>query len=300
MLVLFAVLFNSTFLVYAQISEFTLQDTLRGSITPERAWWDLTYYHLDVSPNSNDSSLKGSVMIQYTVLEENQRMQIDLQEPMKITRVLQNDKDVDYSRLGNVYFLNLSEKQIIGNSFSVQVFYEGKPRVSYMPPWDGGVAWRTDNNGNQFIATACQGAGASLWWPCKDHMYDEPDSMLISITAPKNLSAVANGRLRKIVKNKKNKTRTFYWFVSNPINNYGVNMNIGDYVHFSEVYAGEKGILIAIIMCYPTILKKQKNILNRSLKCLKPLNIGLGHIRFMKMAINWLKFLIRAWSIRVQ
>ena len=280
MLVLFSVLFNSTFLVYAQISEFSLQDTLRGSITPERAWWELTYYHLDVTPNPADSSLKGSVLVQYTVLEENQRMQIDLQEPMKITRVLQNDQDVDYSRLGNVYFLNLSEKQIIGNSFSVQVFYEGKPRVSYMPPWDGGVAWRTDNNGNQFIATACQGAGASLWWPCKDHMYDEPDSMLISITTPKNLSAVANGRLRKIETNRKNKTRTFYWFVSNPINNYGVNMNIGDYLLFTEVYAGEMGNLDCDYYVLSYNLEKAKEHFKQVPKMLEAFEYWFGPYPF--------------------
>ncbi|MDB4303404.1 M1 family metallopeptidase [Desulfosarcina sp.] len=227
----------------SQTPEFTKQDTLRGTITPERLWWDLTYYHLDVVPNAADSSLKGSVLVQYTVLEENQLMQIDLQEPLKITQVEQSSKSLEFNRLGNVYYIQLNEEQKIGESYQVHIFYEGYPRISYYPPWDGGVAWRTDENGNSFIATACQGAGASLWWPCKDHMYDEPDSMLISITAPKDLTALGNGRLRKVAKNKKDKTQTFHWFVSNPINNYGVNMNIGDYVNFSEVYVGEKGDL---------------------------------------------------------
>ena len=102
---------------------------------------------------------------------------------------------------------------------------------------------KKDSNGLPFVASSCQGDGASLWWPCKDHMYDEPDSMLISVTVPSNLMDVSNGRLRSIIKNRKDKTITYNWFVANPINNYGVNINIGDYAHFSEVFNGEKGNL---------------------------------------------------------
>ena len=109
-------------------------------------------------------------------------------------------------------------------------------------PWDGGFSWDRDENGNHFIATSCQGLGASVWWPNKDHMYDEVDSMLISVNIPKELVNVSNGRLLEITY-PDDKTTTYHWFVSNPINNYGVNINIGDYVKFSEIYNGEKGSL---------------------------------------------------------
>src|SRR5690606_7352637 len=109
-------------------------------------------------------------------------------------------------------------------------------------PWDGGFSWKKDDNGNDFVATSCQGLGASVWWPNKDHMYDEVDSMLISVRVPKALMEVSNGQLRG-VEDHKDGTNTYHWFVNNPINNYGVNVNIGDYVHFSEDYNGEKGIL---------------------------------------------------------
>lgn len=227
--------------LYAQKPVFTAQDSLRGSITSERAWWDLTWYHLNVRANPSDSSVQGNVIVQYRVLNHDSVMQIDLQPPMNITEVVQDDENVEYTRLGNVYYLNLKADQNEGDLKKVNIFYEGKPVVSKNPPWDGGLVWRTDDNGNPFVATACQGEGASLWWPCKDHMYDEPDSMLISITAPSKLMGVGNGRLISIEKNKKEKTRTFNWFVSNPINNYGVNINIGDYVHYSEIFEGEKG-----------------------------------------------------------
>ena len=114
--------------------------------------------------------------------------------------------------------------------------------MALRPPWDGGITWQKDENGLPFIASSCQGIGASIWWPCKDHMYDEVDSMLISVNVPGNLVNVSNGRLRK-VDTLDNQTKTWHWFVANPINNYGVNINIGDYVHFSQKFAGEKGEL---------------------------------------------------------
>jgi aminopeptidase N len=221
---------------------FTRQDTLRGSVTPERAWWRLTYYHLDVEVFPSDSSIKGSVTILYKVLCEPKRMQIDLQPPMRITRITQNHRDLEFEKDGNAWFINMEEPQEPGSLKTVKIHYEGRPRISLRPPWDAAITWAHDDNGKPFVATACQGEGASNWWPCKDHMYEEPDSMLISITAPGNLKAVANGRLRDVCKNK-GRTKTWTWFVSAPISNYAVNMNVADYAHFSETYPGEKGAL---------------------------------------------------------
>ncbi len=170
-------------------------------------------------------------------------MQIDLQQPMKITKVMQNNEEVKFTRDGNVFYLQLETPQNIGDVNRIIISYEGKPRVTERPPWDAVMTWSKDENGNDFIATSCQGEGASLWWPCKDHMYDEPDSMLMSFTVPKHLTAVGNGRLRGTDINKRKKTKTFHWFVANPINNYGVNLNVADYINFFEKYNGEKGFL---------------------------------------------------------
>jgi aminopeptidase N len=226
----------------SQKASFTRQDTLRGSITPERAWWDLTYYHLDIVVNPYDSTIHGSNTVTYRVINSASLMQIDLQEPLILTKAVQNNKILNIRREENVYWIGLAEKQETGKIYSVELYYGGRPRVSTRPPWVGGITWAKDKNGLPFIASACQGDGASLWWPCKDHMFDEPDSMLISVNVPEKLMDVSNGRLRSVVV-QKNKTKTYNWFVSNPINNYGVNINIGDYVHFSEIYNGEKGPL---------------------------------------------------------
>ena len=227
----------------AQHSNFSKQDTLRGSITPERVWWDLLHYNLDFKVSPSSKSIEGSNLIRYEVLSQNQLMQIDLQPPMEITAVLENNKELNYKRDGNVYYIQLKKNQQIGTINEIIIHFKGAPKISNNPPWDDGFTWEKDNNGTDFIATSCQGGGSSIWWPSKDHMYDEPDQGIeLSITAPKHLISVANGRLIQTKENS-NKTNTTSWKVVNPINNYGVNINIGDYVHFTEKYKGKKGVL---------------------------------------------------------
>jgi aminopeptidase N len=225
----------------AKKNNLSRQDTLRGSITPERIWWDLTYYHLKVKVAPNKKYISGQNTIKYTVLSAYQTMQIDLQAPLKMTKVTQNNQELTVLHDGNAHFITLAKKQVIGNVESIVVHYEGNPKEAIRAPWDGGFSWKKDANGNDFVATSCQGLGASVWWPCKDHMYDEVENMRISVTVPSHLMDVSNGRLESIEDH--GATKTYNWFVDNPINNYGVNVNIGDYAHFSEVFDGEKGPL---------------------------------------------------------
>jgi aminopeptidase N len=229
-------------LLSAQESQFTRQDSLRGSITPERTWWDLTYYHLDIAVDPDQKMISGKNTIHYKVLKEHNIMQIDLQPPLKIEKALQNNKELKITSEGNAHFITLPTTQKENSKNAIEVFYSGKPREAVRAPWDGGISWKKDQNGKHFVASSCQGLGASVWWPNKDHMYDEVDSLLISVNVPSTLMNISNGRLRKTEKHD-NGTKTFHWFVSNPINNYGVNINIGDYVHFGEQYEGEKGKL---------------------------------------------------------
>lgn len=258
---------------------FTHQDTLRGSITPERAWWDVTYYHLDVKIAPETKSISGKNTIQYTVLEPYKVMQIDLQAPLKITKVVQNGKELDVKHNGNAHFISLIDQQQKGSIQSLDVYYEGKPREAKKAPWDGGFTWEEDKNGFPFIATSCQGLGASVWWPNKDHMYDEVDSMLISVNVPKNLTNISNGRLRNIEKHSDN-TVTSHWFVSNPINNYGVNVNIGDYEHFSEIYEGEKGPLTMDYYVLRDNLVRAKNHFKDAPKMMKAFEHWFGPYPF--------------------
>ncbi|MCK0130738.1 M1 family metallopeptidase [Flavobacteriaceae bacterium F08102] len=236
------IIFVLSYQAWSQDTAFTEQDTLRGSITPERAWWDLNYYHLDIQVFPKTKFIKGKNTVRYTVIDTAKELQIDLQTPLLLTKAIQNGQELKIRHHGNAHFISLVEDQKIGTTKEVTVYYEGNPREAVNAPWDGGFSWKKDKNGNDFIATSCQGLGASAWWPNKDHMYDEVDSMDISVRIPDHLMNVSNGRLIRIDKHDDH-TLTTHWQIKNPINNYGINVNIGDYVSFSEVYNGEKGPL---------------------------------------------------------
>lgn len=222
--------------------KFTRADTLRGSITPERAWFDVLYYDLKVTVNPAEKSIEGSNTITYKILKPNSVMQIDLQPPMKIDKIVQGEKEISFTSEGSAHFLDLQKKQISGNEEKLTIYFSGKPTVARRPPWDGGFTWEKDSNGKDFVATSNEGIGSSVWWPLKDHPADEPDNgITLAVTAPKDLMDVGNGRLKEVIENKN--TKTWVWQVVNPINAYGVNINIGDYVHWSEIFEGEKGTL---------------------------------------------------------
>lgn len=220
------------------------QAQLRGSITPERAWWDVLHYDLALQVSPETKSLEGSNTITFKTLKAGQRMQIDLQPPLAITRIAHGDGELTFERDGKVYWVQFPSPLAEDAEDRIQVFYAGKPVESRRPPWSGGFSWNKDDEGNPFIATSCQGIGASIWWPNKDHGSDEPDrGMDIRVTVPEGLTAVSNGRLQASTHDASARTKTFHWRVTNPINNYGVNVNIGNYVSMQSVYEGEGGKL---------------------------------------------------------
>ena len=222
--------------------KITRQDSLRGSITPQRAWWDLVHYDLSVEVLPESKTIIGTNVMTYKVLNEGtNELQIDLQAPMELTAVMQDGHSLDVRSEGSAHFIQLEDPQREGELKKISLSFEGKPRIAKNPPWDGGITWKKDSNGKHFIASSNQGIGASVWWPNRDHPADEVDSLDMHVTVPKDLIDVSNGRLVHIDTDAT--TKTYHWTVKNPINNYGVNLNIGDYVNFSEVYKGEKGPL---------------------------------------------------------
>ena len=231
---------------------FSHADTLRGSDGEARDWWDVLKYNLHVSFNINDSSITGYNDISFKAVKKQNLLQLDLQAPMVLDSIYiastatqkniwATGKIKNIIKEGDAYFVDLStiiEKPIT----TLRVFYHGKPRVAVNPPWDGGLIWKKDSNKNPWVSIACQGLGASVWYPCKDIQSDEPDSAELHITCPDSLVAVGNGRLRSTIKNN-NGTVTYDWAVVNPINNYCLIPYIGKYAHFSELFKGEKGKL---------------------------------------------------------
>ena len=226
-----------------QKKEFTHADTLRGTITPERAWWDVTHYNLQVSFNFNKRSIAGYNIISYNIVSAPaNEMQIDLQAGLDIDSVIYENKSLSFRRDGNAYFVAVPSAANKAKTQMIAVYYHGIPRPALHPPWDGGVIWSKDEKGNPWISVACQGLGASVWYPCKDHQSDEPDSASLSMIVPDTLTAIANGRLRNEMNNGDG-TATYTWAVTNPINNYNITPYIGKYAHWHEDYDGEKGKL---------------------------------------------------------
>jgi aminopeptidase N len=221
---------------------FTHADTIRGSNTPERAWWDAAFYDLHVKVNPADSSISGYNAITYRILKTAREMQIDLQMPLVVDSIVQDGTELSARRDGNAFFVRLIAPQRPGSRKTISVYYHGKPTVALRAPWDGGFVWARDSLARLWIATADEGLGASVYWPNKDIYSDEPDSQRVAITVPDSLIDVSNGRLRSTTRNADG-TTTYEWFVANPINNYDVAVNAAHYAHFSDAYEGERGKL---------------------------------------------------------
>jgi len=239
----------------------TLADTLRGSNGPGRAWWDALKYDIHVKFNLNDSTISGKNVISFKATGYVNMMQIDLQDPLVIDSIIGYSSINTYDSLGNiighrsgtgnimftkeasVYYAFPGIKEGTEKDIhQITVYYHGKPTIARRPPWDGGLIWKKDKNNNPFISIACQGLGASVWYPCKDIQSDEPDSAEMHVTIPDSLTCIGNGRFRGKITNGDG-TATYDWAVESPINNYTIIPYIGKYAHFSEVYKGEAGPL---------------------------------------------------------
>jgi len=224
-------------------SSYSHADSLRGSITPERAWWNLLKYELSVTPSFTERSLSGENAITFAVLTDGQNMQIDLQEPMTIKTISWRKKSLTFTREGNVFHVKFPKLLKAGSVETIVVAYSGVPKVAVRPPWGGGWIWNKDEKGRPWMTVACEGLGASAWFPCKDHLSDEPDSgVVMHITVPDSLVGIGNGRLRD-KKTNENGTTTYTWAVISPINSYDIIPYIGKYVNWYETFAGEKGKL---------------------------------------------------------
>lgn len=225
---------------------FKNQDSLRGSIGRGRLGWNVIRYDITVKPDIQSKTITGSNKI--TLYDSGfHYLQIDLQHPMQLDSAFFEKQQIPFTREGNVYFLfprdTSAKYKIRPGEKTLQLFYSGKPRIAANPPWDGGWIWQKDSLGRPFVSVACQGLGASSWYPCKDHQSDEPDNgASLTITVPGNLTAIGNGKLIKKIKNKDG-TISWQWNVQNPINNYNIVPYIGNYVNFTESYSGEKGKL---------------------------------------------------------
>jgi aminopeptidase N len=226
--------------------KFTRADTLRGSNGVYRQQWNVLKYSITVQPDIANKTIGGKCdMLFYD--QGAKLMQIDLQMPMILDSVKDNTTSYKFTREGNVYWLEYRDTsamyKIKPSNRLLTFYFHGKPKEAVRAPWDGGWVWKKDKNNNPWVTVACQGLGASVWYPCKDIQSDKPDSgAVLSIIVPDSLVGVGNGRL--ISKKAIGNGNTMYtWTVKNTINNYCIIPYIGKYVNFAEKYVGAKGPL---------------------------------------------------------
>jgi aminopeptidase N len=281
--------------------KFTHADTLRGTYGASRNWWDVLKYDLHVSFNIPDSTISGKNIIHIWPLKSGSTIQIDLQEPMildsvevkfttwKIRKQQPRKIQVDQTDMlrtneirkdGNAYFISTENRKSLAG-YEITAYFHGRPRIARRPPWDGGVIWSKSADNSPWISVACQNLGASVWYPCKDHQSDEPDSAALHITCPDSLTAVGNGRFRGKTNNSDG-TATYNWTVTSPINNYCIIPYIGKYVHFSEAYKGEQGNIDMDYWVLEENLEKAKKQFVDCAKMMKAFEHWFGPYPFMK------------------
>lgn len=232
-----------TYIGFAQKLQFTKADSLRGSLVATlRTCYDINYYHLSVKINPIERSISGSNLFKFTATRNFNQLQFDLYDNLSIDKIIYHDHALNYKREFNAVFVDFPSEILQGKQDSFEVYYHGNPTVAKNAPWDGGFSFAKHDGDKDWIATSCQGLGASIWWPNKDQQDDEVDSALISISVPDSIMNVSNGRL--VAKTDlKNGYHRYDWKVLNPINNYNIAVNAANYFHFSDIYPGLNGNL---------------------------------------------------------
>ena len=258
-------LFPNTSCSQGPIPLFSRADTLRGTLSEFRSSYDISYYHLNIKLDIENKFISGSNLFKFKAVNDINRLQFDLFDNLKVERVVYQGKELPFKREFNAVFIDFPNTIKKGNTDEFTVFYSGKTIIAKRAPWDGGFSYAKDKQGKPWVAVSCQGFGASSWWPTKDHQSDEVDSMMISVSVPKGLMNVSNGRLLSTENTDPNYTR-YNWFVSYPINNYNVSLNIADYVHFDDSYAGENGNLTLDYYVLKENLEKAKKQFNANVK----------------------------------
>ena len=241
---------------YYQNLEFSESDSLRGALRAERNCYDVKHYNLKIDLDIKNKSISGQNDMRFKYVAVSKSLQIDLFDNMVIEEILLNGQVCSHFRKYHAVFVDLPNLEI-GQEYTMKIKYKGQPIIAKSPPWDGGFVWTEDEQNNPWIGVACEGTGASLWWPNKDHLSDEPDSMKVAITVPDELMAVANGNLENT--ETIDGRSTYTWNISYPINNYNVSINVGDYKHFSDEYISPvKGKLSCDYYVMSYNLKKAK------------------------------------------
>ena len=224
-----------------QYPQFTAKDSLVGKLDADRAGYDVTFYDLDLTLDPEKKSIGGTVIIKFKAVLPLKRLRFDLYKNLKIEKVLLENIELPFERNNRAVYVSLSENLIPGNSYSMKVVYGGRPREAKKPPWKGGMVWKKDKNKYPWIGVACESEGSSIWFPCKDHLSDEPDSMRIKMSVPEGMQVVSNGLMKdhRVAEGRE----VFTWETHYPINVYNITFYAGKFSNFSDTVRTKAGTI---------------------------------------------------------
>ena len=214
--------------------ELTRNNYLMGFLNENRSSYKISFYDINIDFNIEEKSIDGFVTIKARSIRDLNKLQIDLAKNLNVEKITYNNSNLEFSREEDAIIVDFPEIIKENNFFEFSVYYNGIPQNADNPPWSGGFTWSKDKDNRDWVAVSCEGEGARIWWPNKDHITAETDSVRMVYTVPSNLVAVGNGQLRS-VENNDNKS-TYEWFVNNPINNYNVSVQIGNYVAVQDTF----------------------------------------------------------------
>ena len=224
------------------LPELNENNFLMGYLNENRSSYRVSFYDINIDFNIEKKSINGFVTIKAESLNDLEKLQVDLAENLNIKKIVHKNKELSYSRQFDAVLIKFPNLISKGNLFEFTVYYEGTPQRADNPPWAGGFTWSKDKDGRDWIAVSCEGEGARIWWPNKDHITAEGDSVKMSYTVPNSMVAVGNGKLTNVF-SEYDKT-TYEWFVRNPINNYNISVQIGNYVAVQDTFIKNEDVHI--------------------------------------------------------
>lgn len=199
--------------------------------------YDVLAYRIHLKVLPENKHILGSNTIEFAVVKPGDAFGFKLSPLLSIDKIMMGDRNLNFVRDSHQVFVSLVAGLEKGAKSQLTIYYGGTPLVAKKAPWDGGFVWGEDSLGNPWVGLACEGIGAATWLPCKDTWDDEPEQVTLKLEVPNGLVGVSNGRL---VQTEKGYTTTTYtWETKNPINHYGITINVGAYVHFNDAFVSD-------------------------------------------------------------
>ncbi len=204
------------------------------------------HYELRNEILTAEKAIAGSSTLTFEAVKTMSVLELDFDSLFVVDGVSDAAGSLEYTRDESKIFVALRTPIETGGTHSVKIAYHGQPHEAVRPPWNGGFQWSTTPSGKPWIATAIQGEGCDLWWPCVDHPQGEPESMDLYFTVEPGLTAASNGVLVGVEEHADGR-RTFHWRTRVTTNTYGVALNVGPYVLIEDTYTSSNGTEIPLM-----------------------------------------------------